>query len=74
LAKEKNKPILVYFYKKNCQYCDKMKRETLSDVSVINIINNNFIPVKIDSRTKDTIYYNNKAYGNQQPESSGING
>jgi thioredoxin-related protein len=71
LAKEINKPILVYFYKKDCQYCDKMKRETLSDVSVINIINNNFVPVKIDSRTKDTIHYNNKAYGNQQPESSG---
>jgi thioredoxin-related protein len=48
-----------------------MKKETLSDPAVIKIINNNFFPVMIDSRTKDTIIYNGIAYGNQQPESSG---
>ena len=70
-AKKYNKEILIFFYKKDCEYCDKMKKETLSDVQVINLINNNFLPVKIDSRTKDTIIYNGVAYGNQQPESSG---
>jgi thioredoxin-related protein len=70
-AKKYNKDILIFFYKKDCEYCDKMKQETLSDPSVINMINNNFFPVKIDSRTKDTIIYNEIAYGNQQPESSG---
>ena len=66
-----NKEILIYFYKKDCEYCDKMKKEALSDMQVINLINNNFLPVQIDSRTKDTIIYNGVAYGNQQPESSG---
>jgi thioredoxin-related protein len=70
-AKKYDKNILVLFYKKDCPYCEEMKRETLSDQSVIDLINNNFFPVKIDSRTKDTIYYNNKAFGNQQPASSG---
>jgi len=70
-AKKYDKNILVFFYKKDCPYCEEMKRETLSDQSVIDLINNNFFPVKIDSRTKDTIYYNNKAFGNQQPASSG---
>ena len=70
-AKKYDKNILVFFYKKDCLYCEEMKRETLSDQSVIDLINNNFFPVKIDSRTKDTIYYNNKAFGNQQPASSG---
>ena len=70
-AKKYNKEILIFFYKKNCEYCDKMKKEALSDMQVINLINNNFLPVKIDSRTKDTIIYNGVAYGNQQPESSG---
>ena len=70
-SKKYNKKILIFFYKKNCEYCDKMKKEALSDMQVINLINNNFLPVKIDSRTKDTIIYNGVAYGNQQPESSG---
>ena len=48
-----------------------MKKETLSDPSIISMINNNFFPVKMDSRTKDTIIYHGIAYGNQQPASSG---
>ena len=40
-------------------------------IRFINTINNNFLPVKLDGYTKDTIIYNNKVYGNQQPESSG---
>ena len=71
LAKKHDGKVLIFFYKKDCPYCDKMKKETLSDPSTINMINNNFFAVKIDSRTKDTIMYNGKAYGNQQPASSG---
>ena len=71
LAQKYDGKVLIFFYKENCEYCEKMKKETLSDPTVINIINNNFFPVKIDSRTKDTIMYNGKAYGNQQPASSG---
>ncbi|MDB0027464.1 thioredoxin family protein [Flavobacteriales bacterium] len=70
-AKKYDKNILVFFYKKECPYCEEMKKETLSDQTVIDLININFLAVKIDSRTKDTIYYNNKAFGNQQPASSG---
>ena len=70
-AKKYDGKILIFFYKEHCPYCETMKKETLSDPEVINLINNNFFPVQIDSRTKDTIYYNNIAYGNQQPESSG---
>ena len=71
LAKKYDGKILIFFYKRNCPYCDKMKQEALSDPAIISMINNNFFPVKIDSRTKDTIIYNGIAYGNQQPASSG---
>ena len=71
LAKQHNQKILIFFYKDNCEYCEKMKKETLNDNNVIDIINRNFFPVKINSRTKDTIYYNNKVYGNQQPTDHG---
>ena len=72
-ARKYDKKILIFFYKKNCPYCDEMKKGTLSDPAIIKTINNNFFPVKIDSRTKDTIIYNGRAYGNQQPVSSGRN-
>ena len=70
-SKKYNKEILIFFYKKDCKYCEKMKKEALSDIQVINLINNNFFPVKIDSRTKDTIYYKGVKYSNQQPISDG---
>ena len=38
----------------------EMNKETLNDKEVIALINNNLIPVKIDSRTKETIVYNGK--------------
>ena len=72
-AAKSNKNILIYFYKKNCSYCSEMSKNTLSDKEIISLVNNNFFAVKIDSRTKDTIYYQGKAYGNQQPASSGRN-
>ena len=70
-AKKYDKNILVFFYKKDCPYCEQMKKETFSDQTVIDLINHNFFPVKIDSRTKDTILYNGKKYSNQQPISHG---
>ncbi|MDC0249655.1 thioredoxin fold domain-containing protein [Flavobacteriales bacterium] len=70
-AEKYNKNILIYFYKENCPYCEEMKKETLNDISVINLINSNFFPVKLNSRAKDTIYYKGKAYSNQQPVSDG---
>lgn len=70
LAKKYNQNILIYFYKDNCPYCDKMKA-TFNDPQLINTINRNFLPVKINSRTKDTIYYMNQSYTNQQPINHG---
>ena len=72
-AEKYNQKILIYFFKQNCEYCEKMQKETLSDINIINLINNNFLAVKLDSRTKDIISYNGKKYTNQQPESSGRN-
>lgn len=70
-AIKSNKNILIYFFKKDCSYCLEMSKNTLSDKEIISLVNNNYFAVKIDSRTKDTIYYKGKAYGNQQPASSG---
>jgi len=70
-ASKYNQNILIFFYKPECPYCDRMKKETMSNPEIIKLINENFLPVKLNGYTKDTIVYNGKVYGNQQPESSG---
>ena len=72
-SKKYNQNILLFFYKPNCEYCDKMKKETISDPEVINLINSNFLPVRINGYTKDTIIFNEKIFGNQQPVKEGHN-
>jgi S1-C subfamily serine protease len=71
VAKKNNKNILVYFYKQDCEYCEKMEQTSLSDHNVSRLINQTFSTVKIDSRTKDIINYNGKDYSNQQPVEHG---
>ena len=37
-SKKYNQNILIYFYKKDCQFCDRMQNETLSDPEVIRLL------------------------------------
>jgi len=39
----------LYFYADWCGYCRKLEKTTFSDKTVANYINNNFIPVRINS-------------------------
>ena len=70
-SKKYNQNILLFFYKPNCEYCDKMKKETLSDPEVINLINSNFLPVRINGYTKEIITFNGEKYINEQPVDKG---
>ena len=70
-AAKYNQDILIFFYKPNCEYCDKMKKETISDPDVIKLINNNFLPVKLNGYSKDTIVFDGEIYGNEQPAEKG---
>ena len=70
-AKKYDQNILVFFYKPNCEYCDKMKKETISDPEVINLINSNFLPVRINGYTKEIITFNGEKYINEQPVDKG---
>ena len=36
-----NKNILIYFYRDNCDYCMRMKKEVLNDPQIIKLINQN---------------------------------
>ena len=71
-AKYKN-DMLVFFFRNGCPDCKRMKAETLKNPEIIKLINENFFPVMLNGRTKDTIIYNGVAYYNQQPIEHGKN-
>jgi len=48
IARKSGKPILLQFRKENCSGCIKMNETTYKNVDVINQINNNFVPLKLD--------------------------
>jgi thioredoxin-related protein len=71
LAKKYDSDMLVFFFRKGCPECKQMKAETLQNPEIIKLINENFFPVMLNARTKDTLIYNGKQYVNQQPKKDG---
>ena len=53
LASKENKLMFVDFYADWCGYCKKMEKEVFSKKEIQKILINNFIPVKIDTDTRD---------------------
>lgn len=52
IAKEQGKFIFIDFYTSWCGYCKKMDRDVFSKKEVIDLLNNDFIAVKIDGDSK----------------------
>lgn len=48
-AKIKNRLIILFFWASNCQPCDKMEKTTFKDEKIISMLNNNFIPIKVNN-------------------------
>ncbi len=48
-AKNLGKPIFLYFRSETCYWCKKFEEEALSDKRIIDILNNNFVIVSIDT-------------------------
>lgn len=67
LAEKYESDIFLFFFRNGCPECKKMKVETLKDPEIIKLINENFFPVMLNARTKDTLVFNGKKYFNQQP-------
>jgi len=55
MAKEQNKFIFIDFYTTWCGYCKKMDREVFSKEKMIDLLNNDFIAVKVDGDSKEML-------------------
>lgn len=61
--KTDQKKILVNVYKDWCAWCKQMEEVTFQDTHVINFINKNFYPVKLDAEDEESIEFKDKVYG-----------
>ena len=48
-AVNQSKPIFLYFRSETCYWCIKFEEEALSDKRIVEILNNNFVLISIDT-------------------------
>lgn len=52
-AVEQKKPMFIFFFNHYCEWCEKMKKETLSNQDIVNVLNTKFVPLQVDIDTSD---------------------
>ena len=55
MAKEQKKFIFIDFYTTWCHYCKKMDKEVFNKAEIINLLNNDFIAVKVNGDSKKVL-------------------
>ena len=64
-TEKSNKPILFFFHKDNCSFCEKMVFE-FEDKNISNILKSKFIFLDINRDDDDTILYKGKEKSNRE--------
>src|ERR1051326_6143435 len=54
-ATEKKRPVLLDFVTENCFWCKKLDSTTLRDPTVIALLNDQFVPIRIDAEREPTL-------------------
>lgn len=54
-AKKEHKNVLLFGQASWCPWCRRMKNDTYSDSTVINLVNKNFVPVMIDIDSQSSV-------------------
>ena len=49
VGKAEKKKVFLHFYADWCVFCAKMAKETFQNPAVVSYLNNNFIPVRVDT-------------------------
>ncbi len=68
LTEKEPKHIFVDVYTDWCGWCKKMDASTFVDPVIVDIMNKHFYAVKLDAEQKDTIYFQDNAFVNPNPE------
>jgi len=56
-ARKENKFVMVDFFAQWCKWCKELDKTTYSDPKVAQALNADFVPVKVDSESKDKVTY-----------------
>lgn len=70
LNKTQPKKIFIDLYTSWCGWCKRLDATTYTDKKVIEYLNANYYPVRMDAEMKDTIIYDGKAFINPEPSKS----
>ena len=54
-AKKENKPIFLSVGYSTCHWCHVMERESFEDESVAKLLNENFVPIKVDREERPDV-------------------
>lgn len=60
MAKESDKLIFVDVFEIGCRYCRAMDREVFPDSTVRQVMDANYIPVRLDGNSSEIITFNNE--------------
>ena len=75
LAAKENKPIMVDFYTNWCKFCKKMDNETFTDGTVARYLDENFVLVKVNAESNETVITSNGNLSERQlSQSFGVRG
>jgi len=64
LQKETKKPIVFFFYTDWCKYCFTMKKNTFTDDTIIQLLDDNFHFVLFNAESKNPVKVKNKTFEN----------
>ena len=62
----KPKKVFISFYADWCSYCKKMDQVAFQDEKVISLLNSQYYAVKMDSESRDTVFFDGKKFFNEQ--------
>ncbi|WP_439127852.1 thioredoxin family protein [Polaribacter sp.] len=68
--KIKPKKVFISFYADWCTYCKKMDRTAFKNKEVIHILNSEYYAIKMNTESKETIFFDAIKYSNKQLEKS----
>jgi len=66
LAETQDKPMMIFVYASWCHLCKRMDTRVFTNDSISILLNEHFIPVKLDAEYKEELKMNGKSYSSME--------